>query len=296
VSDSPETQAAPATEASAPAPAAPVSSAPEAGRPAEAPATTTPEPTAQPQFDPNQVSQWKRDAERYAGDRPLVDAAISAGFKTPESFQTAAQLQAIANERGLDLNQLASVLQGKQPAQEQPQEQKFLTPDDLVSVLDQRDANAAHTSAAAAMEAAMSTTRNEIAQAVGIDANDPNLALIVESLENKALENNLYPEGHPLRDSKLKPLDASQYAQIKEQAIKTFAAIRGQQAVANANTALASVPTQPSGNGLQSVPGEGARRKFNPYADHTQADIADAEDILARTTGNTQRGVVVNSV
>ena len=299
MSDTPETPATPTVDATNPAPAAPAapeSTQPE--RPASPDQNISPEPVA-PTYDPAQIEKWQRTEQRYNGDRPLVEAAMQAGFKSPNDFQAVGELRALADEKGLDLQQLTNVLRGQQPQsqpQSQPEQDQFLTEDKLVSVLDQRDALAQFNSELTAMDTAVGAMRQEVAQATGLDANDQTLNLIVNSLLDKVQNTNLYPEHHVLHQTKLKPLDGSQIAQAKDEAIQSITAFRGQHAIATAKESLNSVPAQPTGSGLQSKPGEGVSQIYNPHSRRSQNDVSDAASILARTLGSTQPGVVANSV
>lgn len=300
MSDPTTTDAAPTTEPAGSGSVAPAAPSPEpAGQPTEPTATPTPEPAAQPQIDPQEYAAIKRNADAYRGARPLIDKLVQHNIKSEADLQRFLELDEVARERNLDINQLTSVLRGQQPkpeSQTQGQEQQFLTKDDLVSTLDQRDAMSQFSSELSAMDSAAESMRREVAEATGVKADDPVFSKVVSAMLNDAQDRNYYPPDHALHNDRLKPLDASQIAQIKQQAIESITAFRGQQAVASANSALASIPTQPSGNGMESRPGEGVSQIYNPHARQSQADIADAESILARSTGSTQPGVVANSV
>lgn len=290
MSDTPEPSTTPIPESVTPAPAAPVE---PAGQPASPPPTPA-DPAPQP-IDPTIL----RNAEAYKGARPLIDMLVQHNIKTPDDLQRFIELDSVARERNLDIGQLTNVLRGQQPQnqpQSQPEQDQFLTEDKLVSVLDQRDALSQFNSELTAMDTAVGTMRQEVAQATGLDPNDQTLNLIVNSLLDEVQNQNLYPPHHALHQTKLKPLDGSQIAQAKEKAIQSITAFRGQHAIASAQESLRSIPAQPTGSGLQSKPGEGVSQIYNPHARRSQNDVSDAASILARTFGSTQPGVVANSV
>jgi len=291
MSDTHEPPTNPISESATPEPSAPVE---PSGQPVE-PAPTPAEPAPQP-IDPTIL----RNAEAYKGARPLIDVLVQHDIKTPDDLQRFIELDSVARERNLDIGQLTNVLRGQQP-QDQPQgqaeqEQQFLTEDKLVSVLDQRDAMSQFNSELTAMDTAVGTMRQEVAQATGLDPNNETLNLIVNSLLDRAQENNYYPERHALHQTKLKPLDSSQIAQAKDKAIQSITAFRGQHAIASAQDSLQSIPAQPTGSGLQSKPGEGVSQIYNPHTRSSQNDVSEAESILARALGRTQPGTVANSV
>lgn len=244
-------------QATAPQPAPVAAGQPEAP---QAAATAPQSPGSQTQsYDPNQVAQWKRQAEQYAGAKPLIDGLIQRGVKTPDDLQSKfgilseyQELDSVLQQRGLDRSALRNLLSGPSGSQqpEQTGQSQTLTEQDVARVVDNtleaRELRSSHNAAVQAEKSAVEKAVGDIA-----GANSPaEYRQVVETLLRSRLdqEAGMYPDNHPLSQSAFQPLTADRVQAIAAEVKTTMDAIRGQQAVARAEAAMAAAGATGGGN------------------------------------------------
>jgi len=292
-----------------PAPSAdPVATAPEStGQPEAAPEAPVQEPAATspapqtPQYDPNQVQTWQRQAQLYEGGRVLTDPLVQAGIKTPDDLKPLIDLYNTAKERGSSVDQITGLLRGQQPQQapaQEPPQPNALTPDELDRRLDMRDAKSLHQSSFDQMKSGLTTMRESVAQELNLPA-DSMLLDRVEAIASDAYERSFYPPEHPLHNEQYKPLDSNQLQSLRSQAAEAVKAEVAKLKIiqAQGQQKLASTPTQPSGNTLESTANEQAPRRFSsPRASTNADDVSRAAAIIAQNEARRHGGVPNNSV
>ena len=91
----------------------------------QTPADNTGGAGGESQIDPQEFQRLQRLENQYKGSVNLANTAANAGFKTPDEIQTAAkgaQLLAKLQQRGVDPDNIDSILSGQQPASGAPQQ------------------------------------------------------------------------------------------------------------------------------------------------------------------------------
>jgi len=289
----------PAAPEAAPAPAAPESTgipAPAPAAPAQPATNPAPAAPAPPQYTPEQISTFQRSHEQYQGNRPLLAPLLQANIKTPDQVNQLLQVNQLAADRGVDLNALLSALGTDTNTPATPE---AITLDSIKGVIDSsiestmtlRDANAQDQSLNDLSTASLETAKSEIATSIGLTAADPVLGSIVDKLADARQKQSFYPAGHPLADKVYKPLDATEIAAVKADALAQLTAFRGEKAIADAQAVINAAAAQPDGDGLHTPAGTPARA-FNPLESPTADDRAEAVAILNGALG----GVVPSAV
>lgn len=243
-------------------------------------------------YSPDQVSSWKRQAEQYNGARPLIDTLVQSGVKTQEQLQSTLglvseyrQIDEQLTARGLDRNALRNLLSGPQVQQQAQPPAQAVTPDVVAKVVAEqfqaRDLQAAHTAGVQAESQAFTRAVDEIAAGA-----PPEFRKIAETLLRTELDNSapLYPEGHPYAGKYLRPVDPQTVQTVASQVKSTLMALRGQQAVQQAQAAIAQVAT--GGGAFQTGAGQAQAEK--PFYQRTAAE----QEAIARQAMQAAMGKV----
>lgn len=251
---------------SAPQPAPVVVSppgAPAAGQPGNAAQSQTQQSDPNPAYTPEQVQQWQRAANQYKGAEPLIQSLVQAGVKTPDELNAVLQARSHQSEldqmlqsRGMTRDGLFGLLGGTPVQQDAQQSSTSLTREDVARVVSESLANRdivqghqrAETQEASAIQQAISGIAGQ--------GSTPEFKALVESLVSFEVERArpLYHQGHPLYESALQPLAPGQIEGIVAKIRPMLDSARGNQALAQAQAAIAQVPN-PSGGQFQAQPG-----------------------------------------
>lgn len=213
-------------------------------------------------YTPEQVSEWKRTAEQYQGARPMVEYLVKSGIKSPDQLRSTLdtyneyrQFDETLKARGVDRNTLASMFgggQAQQPQGQQPQaSSENLSVDTVRQVVGDEirafHLKSQHDQSQAAEQAAIQKAVSEI---VGQDKSlEPHVARLVKAA--MAESPAFYDEGHPLADTAFRPRSEQEVAQIAQEVRSVLSALRGGQAVQQAQQALNGAQPKPGGPALQ---------------------------------------------
>ena len=232
-----------------------------------APESTGQAPATQPSFSvpegqrlvsESEYETLQRNSVALSGSQPLIDAAVAAGFKTPESFQNISKL----GDR-VDLDDLSRLLAPKEPEIEQTAQ--GMTEEQFKTMLDERDVRRdalnVHRTSQSAEGAGLDTLAKELA---GENADEFAIAEWRERLDGRVSQNMLYyPEDNPLATERNRPYGESDFQALrdhyKEIAEKRAAASTADTAKAASEAAKKPAPT-PAGN----VGGEGKTHDEEP--------------------------------
>lgn len=223
--------------------------------------SANPSPTGDPQYT-------QRQQQQLAGYRAVADPLIRAGYNDPQSVLQNLErvkrydglLQAV-EQRGIDPQQLVSLLNGQPQPQVQPGVQqpapRALTVEDvptltdaLLSRMSEREMRAAHEQGVAAERQSMTGMVSELAQQVG---NERMVKAVVNDIVQEYQEKHcLYPANHPLRTKEFRPLGADDFAKIRAEVdqvigVQVGAGLRQGAQAALQNAARPSGSLQPSG-------------------------------------------------
>lgn len=286
----------------APTPADPGTANPQTGgTPSDQSTTTQPqEPQSQPQgvFVPqDEYNTMRTNAERFKGDRPLVEAALSAGVRSPDDFQkfvAAQQTLERFQQAGHDPNSILQMLGGKAPQQtQQTQTPTSLGEDQIRSIiggeLASHEAKSAHEQQWTSMNDSLISEVDKIAGENASDARRRVIEDVVARHANAQIER--YPDGHPLA-GKAKPLTSAQIQSAIASATSEISEFSGAQIRQNATQP--NVPNQ--GGGLQSNTGGNgiAGQDERPvWARTKQEQIAHAEQFLTQRAQNRADGIAL---
>ena len=218
-----------------------------------------PNPTGQPtpQFDPNQVNQWKRHAEQYQGVRPMVDTLLQSGIKTQEELSSTLNLiskyreiDSALGSKGIDHQTLLSLFGNGNPAPQQTQQPAGgPSADDIAKIVRQefhaRDLVSEHQ---ALVQSARQAESEAVASIAGQNASDE-YRQTVNSLLKSVLDQQaeLYPDGHPLADKSFKPFSAEQIRSASEQVKAMLNTLRGGTQISQADAAMLAAASGGSG-------------------------------------------------
>jgi len=208
------------------------------------------------------------NANRFKGDRPLVEAALKAGIQKPEDFDPilqSHQMMQSFQQHGKDPNEILNMLNGQSPQQqEQPQHNGGLSAEQIEqlvgktvqSSLTSYQSQQQHETEWSSMENALFSKVDELAG--DNEVSKSGVEALVSKFANEMLEQ--YPHDHPLA-GKYKPLSQGQIDGAIRKAQETLDALVGSRM---SGGQVAQTPTQ--GAGLQSnTGGDGiAGRNQNP--------------------------------
>lgn len=213
-------------------------------------------------YTPDQVNEWKRMAEQYQGARPMVESLVKSGIKTPDQLRSTLetygqyrQFDETLKARGLDRNTLTTMFGGgqtQQPQGQQPQaSSENLSVDTIRQVVGDEirsiHLKTQHDQSQASEQAAIQRAVSEI---VGQDKSmEPHVARLVKAA--MAESPAFYDEGHPLADTAFRPRSEQEVAQVAQEVRSMLSALRGGQAVQQAQQALYGAQPKPGGPALQ---------------------------------------------
>jgi hypothetical protein len=213
----------------------------------------------QPTIDPAVL----RNAQAYAGARPIIDRLVQNGVKSPEQldalFGTASkfnQLNETLTRNNMSVDTLVQMFGATAaPSQTAPQapqaspigldEVRSVVSDELRS----HNLRNEHNAHVAAEQQAMASALDEVA------SGDEKLKGVAQMLFKAKVADmdRFYPEGHPLAETAYRPLRSEEIKQIAAEVRQAMQDLRGTQAVQQAQQALNGA-RQPSGGALQTTP------------------------------------------
>jgi hypothetical protein len=239
----------PAPQMAAPQPAEQTASGQVGGQTGQAP---------QPTVDPAIM----RNAQAYAGARPIIDRLVQGGIKTPEQldqllgtaskFNTLNETLAKNNLNFDTLSQLLGTGGGQDPQADYQQQAGPIGLDQVRSVVGEElrshSLRNEHNSNAAAEQ---QTVKSVLAELAGGDEKVGAVAQMLFKAKIADMD-RFYPEGHPLADTAYRPLSEAEIKSIAGEVRQSLQELRGTQAVQNAQQALNGA-RQPSGGTLQTT-------------------------------------------
>lgn len=246
----------------------------------------------QPAIDPAVM----RNAQAYAGARPIIDRLVQNGVKSPEQldalFGTVSkfnQLNDTLTKNNLTVDTLAAMFSGQPaaPNQAPPTQQsapigldqvRSVVGEELRSHSLRNEHNANYAAEQQAMTAALD----------GLAGGDEKIKGIAKMLFNAKVSelDRFYPEGHPLAETAYRPLSAAEIKQVSDEVKAALQDLRGTQAVQQAQQAL-NAPRQPSGGALQTAPG--SANNDVPIYQNREALMAYAQQIGQQTQAQLSR-------
>lgn len=228
----------------------------------DAPATNAPaQQDTQPQSETvtipqSEYARLQNHSHRFNGDRPLVEAALSAGIKNPDDFGTFVQAKQTLDkfgEAGQDPNRLLEMLNGNAPQQQTQQAPQGLDLDQVRDVVGSEFRNFQtqnqHDLAWKQMNTSLVGVVEELAGANASDAVSKSVSALVQDAASGILRE--YGHDSPLK-GQYQPLSESEIGEIKTKVNLTLDALRGSQMRTNA---AADPATAGQGGGLQSNTG-----------------------------------------
>lgn len=201
-----------------------------------------------------------RYKQQLDGQRPLVEEAVRAGFKTPEDIKEVGELVALARASGMTVAALREALRQEPVSRAAPVAEPPKRPDGAIdtasiesmveSRLEGRFAERDHQSAAEREQELLHRAAVEIA---GPDADADAVDLVSAALKAKARANrDKYPPNHPLAERYYRPLNADKVDELAKRVREQFGKVVG----AKSQPAPKPVAVTGGPSGLAGVPAE----------------------------------------